>query len=102
MQTLPKEYWKISFINQKQEQEWNISYAKLEPGYRWQVDSALQYMIHYKQPWRKFPVKKCKECKEGIYLINVSHKGIGKKTVHMMVLFNKKNHRITPANCEAT
>jgi len=100
MQKLPKEYWKISFINKKQEQEWDRAYSKLEAGYRWQVDSALQYMTHYKQPWKKFPKKRCKGCRKGLYLIDVSHKGIGSKIVHMMVFFDNKNHKLTPVHCE--
>ena len=101
MPRLPKEYWKISFINKRQEQEWDAAYTRLDAGYRWQVDSALHYMIYYKQPWKKYLKKRCKDCREGLYLIDVSHKGIGKKIVHMMVLFNKKKNTITPVHCEA-
>ena len=101
MQRLPKEYWKISFINKRQEQEWDRVYSKLDAGYRWQIDSALAYMIHYKQPWTKYKKERCDDCREGLYLIDVSHKGIGSKTVHMMVLFNKKKNTITPVHCEA-
>ncbi len=100
MQKLPKEYWKISFINKRQEQEWDSAYKKLDAGYRWLVDSALHHMIHYKQPWRKYPKEACDDCMEGLYLIDVSHKGIGKKMVHIMILFDKKKYKIIPVHCE--
>lgn len=74
MQKLPKEYWKISFINKRQEEEWDISYEKLDAGYRWQVDSALQYMIHYKQPWREYHTRECDDCMEDLYLFDISHR----------------------------
>lgn len=100
MQRLPKEHWKISFINPQQEKEWDETYAKLDAGYRWQVDSALHHMIHYKQPWRKYPNFECGECIDDLYLVDVSHKAIGKKTVEMMIYFNKKDERLTPVYCE--
>ncbi len=100
MPRLPKEYWKISFINAEQEEEWNNAYRKLDAGYRWQVDSALHYMIHYKQPWKKYPNIKCDECTDDLYLIDISHRGIGPKIVQMMVYFSKPSGKITPVYCE--
>jgi len=100
MQKLPKEFWKIGFINKEQEREWDSAYSKLEAGYRWQVDSALQFMLHYKQPWKKYENMKCDDCIEGLYLLDVSHHGIGKKVVHMMVHFNEETNMITPVHCE--
>lgn len=100
MQKLPKEFWKISFINEQQETEWDDSYGELDAGYRWQVDSALHYMIHYKKPWTKYPNFECDDCIDDLYLIDVSHKGIGKKIVHMMVYFNKEKSKLTPVHCE--
>ncbi len=100
MQKLPKEYWKISFINIRQEKEWDNAYKKLDAGYRWQVDSALHHMIHYKRPWTQFKNVECDDCTEDLYLIDISHRGIGKKTTRMMVLFNKVKKRITPVGCE--
>ncbi len=58
-------------------------------------------MIHYKQPWRTYPQIKCDECADNLYLIDISHKGIGNKTVQMMVLFSNPRGKITPVYCEA-
>lgn len=99
MQKLPKEYWKISFVNEEQEKEWDNSYKKLEAGYRWQVDSALHYMVHYKQPWKKYPNETCEECRDNLYLIDISHQGIGMKKVHMMVYFSNPRGRLIPVYC---
>ena len=100
MPRLPKEYWKIGFINKEQECEWDTAYAKLDAGYRWQVDSALHFMIHYKQPWEHYTTERCDDCIEGLYLIDVSHSGIGNKVVHIMIYFNKESNILTPVDCE--
>ena len=58
-------------------------------------------MVYYKQPWKNYPNIICDECMERLYLIDVSHKGIGTKTVQMMVYFSNPIGRITPVYCEA-
>ena len=100
MERLPKEYWKISFISEEQETDWTIAYQELEPGYRWQIDSTLNYLVYYKQPWKKYPKIKCDECRDGVYLLDVSHSGIGNKTVQIMIWFDEQNHVLVPLDCE--
>ena len=98
MTKLPKEYWKISFPKDW-ESEWNKSVKKLDVGYRWQVESALNSFVLYKQPWRKYPKVKCSTIKN-VYLFDISHSGIGKGTIRIMVRFDKALHIIQPIFCE--
>lgn len=100
MERLRSRYWKISFVNTKQEEEWNSAYRELEPGYRWQVDSALNYLVLYKDPWRRYKNMKCDECMDGVYILNVSHSGIGDKTVQVTVWFDVPNRLLVPLDCE--
>ena len=72
----------------------------LDPGYRWQVHSALNYIVTYKKPWEKYKSRQCTECIKGTRLLNVSHQGIGDKTVVILVWFNMKDKTITPLHCE--
>ena len=57
-------------------------------------------MVYYKQPWRKYPNRVCDECMDDLYLLNVSHSGIGNKIVQMMILFDKSKHKLVPVHCE--
>lgn len=77
-----------------------VSYGALDHGYRWQVDSALNHMVFCKEPWRKFKSTRCDDCLETIYIHNVSHSGIGDKTVQVMVWFDVPNCRMVPLHCE--
>ena len=98
---MPTEYWKISFINEQQEDHWTTAYHELlNAGYRWQVRSALTNLIHDEHPWERYPNMRCDECRDGVYLLDVSHIGIGSKTVQIMILFDKPNHTLVPLYCE--
>ena len=100
MARLPKEYWKIGFTNERQEYNWTESYRKLNNGYRWEVESALKNLIHFEYPWEEYPSIKCDECRDDIYILNVSHSGIGPKIVQIMVMFDKQNCAVVPLDCE--
>lgn len=100
MARLPKEYWEIRFTNERQEGDWTESYRKLDNGYRWEVDSALKNITHFEYPWKKYPHRRCDECKDDIYILNVSHSGIGPKIVQIMVMFDKQRCVVVPLDCE--
>ncbi len=92
--------WTIIFINKRQEDAWVKMCANLEPGYRWQVQYALNYMVVYKKPWSKYRHVKCAECIDGAMLLDVSHEGIGDKTVEVLVRFDEENKTVTPLHCK--
>ena len=100
MAGLPKEYWEIRFTNEEQENYWTESYQKLDNGYKWEADSALKNLTHFKYPWRKYPNMRCDECRDDIYILNVSHRGIGPKIVEVTVMFYKPNWWVVPIYCE--
>ena len=43
---------------------------------------------------------RCDECRDGVYLLDVSHSGIGNKTVQIVILFDKPNHKLVPLHSE--
>ena len=57
-------------------------------------------MIHYERPWEIYPNMRCDECRDGVYLLDVSHSGIGNKTVQIVILFDKPNHKLVPLHSE--
>lgn len=98
--TKPHEVWSIIFINQYQEEMWNKMYDQLDIGYRWQVQYVLKYMVTYEKPWSRYRYVECDECIDGAMLLDVSHEGIGDKTVEVLVRFDKENKTITPLHCK--
>ena len=100
MQKYPKQQWNLHFDYALQKKNWALAFWKLDHGYRWQVESALNHMLHTKHPWKKYVHIICHDCVDDLYLLNVSHKGIGDKTVQIMIKFNKSHHKITPIHCE--
>ncbi len=100
MEKLSREYWTISYADEQQKAEWKDAYNGLEPGYKWQVDSALNNLVYYKHPWKKYPELKCDECMDDIYILDVSHEGIGDKTVQIEVWFDMSRNTLIPLYCE--
>ncbi len=100
MAKLPKEYWTINYADEQQKAEWKAAYNDLESRYRWQVDCALNNLVYHRRPWKKYPGLKCDECLDDVYILDVSHKGIGDKTVQIELWFDTSNNTLIPLYCE--
>ena len=100
MTRVHNEHWTIVFINKRQEEAWIAACDMLDAGYKWQVDCALNYIVTYTEPWKKYKNRQCPECVGGAYLLDVSHQGIGDKTVEILVWFDVENRTLTPLHCE--
>ena len=99
MQRSIRQYWKIGDKNDQRSECWESAYSKLDPGYQWQINSALNNMMFIQHPWKKYLGIACDKRKD-LYLLNVSHKGIGDRMVQIMAEFDKLTHTIFPVHCE--
>lgn len=95
-----KKSWTVIFINKRQKEAWNDIRNMLDAGYRWQVDCGLNYIINYEEPWKEYKSSQCEKCMDGICLLDVSHQGIGDKTVEILIWFDMTNKTLTPLYCE--
>lgn len=63
-------------------------------------DWALNYMVVYEKPWSKYRYVECSKCIDGTMLLDVSHEGIGDKTVEVLVRFDEESEAVTPLYCK--
>lgn len=100
MAKLPSKIWSIHFVNEDWESTWATAYGKLEEGYKWVVDSRLNFMLYDKKPWQRYRKAGCKDCMDNMYVLDLAHSLIGAKTVYVLVWFDVENHRLVPLYCE--
>ena len=97
---LPKQYWNLGFPeDNKIKNNWYKSLQNLDSGYLWVIDSTINNLFHFKHPWKiykKYNRCNCCESHKNTYLLDVTHKGIGNKTVLILVIFNKQKNIVTP------
>ena len=68
---------------------------------QWLVKSVTYQLIHHKKPWKKFKMETCSECRDGLYVMTVSHSGLGGIAVEVTVWFDVRNGTLMPIDCEA-
>lgn len=100
MVKLPKQHWSIHFEEEEWEGEWTTAYDNLDRGYRWVVDSRLNFMLYDEEPWTEYGRVRCQQRMDDVYVLNVSHRGIGDGAVCVMVWFDKPNKWLVPLHCE--
>ena len=78
-------YWLLDTLSIQKNDDWLKSYCAMEPQDKWVIDHTLNALTWYSKPWNKFPVTKCAECDECLYLLNIGNDGLGHKTIQFTV-----------------
>ena len=101
MVRLPSEYWRLDFVSERRRDAWYMHLQNMDAKSQWLVKSVINQLIHHKKPWNKFKMETCSGCRDGLYVMTVSHSGLAGIAVEVTVWFDVQTGTLMPIDCEA-